>query len=213
MPTGKQQDISIDGTDAFNYTVRPHADLLRRFASRTAVAEEIPVRPLAKNFGGGQTFILAVVPFHEVRIGFRAGSEAGELASSSRTLQWAGKHLGKFHASHAFSQPLRVALAIRGQWQVGKASVLPGESPGRVAVPCHVDLRKCLTHASVSPDEWREPTREDVVPIGFLDWIALWPSGMRRFQETPRPQENFTPLKRNSSIGFPPVWSLAGAPA
>jgi hypothetical protein len=80
MSAGKEQDISTKRPDTLNYTVCPLADLRWRFASRRAVAEQLPVWTFCKNLGRTQPLILTVVPFHQLRIGFGLPLPSGGLS-------------------------------------------------------------------------------------------------------------------------------------
>lgn len=53
----------------------PAPHLCRRFAAWTAVPQQFPAGMLCQDFFRAQTLILTVVPFHQVRIDFRHGSE------------------------------------------------------------------------------------------------------------------------------------------
>jgi hypothetical protein len=112
MSAGKEQYISRNRADTLNYTVCPLANLCWRFASRSAVPEQLPVWTLSKDLGRTQSLILTVVPLHQVRIGFGRSSKPRKFASSGSTLQRAGKYLGKCHALQTFSQPPCVTLSI-----------------------------------------------------------------------------------------------------
>src|SRR5262249_34396884 len=70
VSAGKEQKISLHSSNATYYAVGSRCDLLRRFASGAAVAEELPVRPLGMNFGTTASFVNAVVPFQKVRVHF-----------------------------------------------------------------------------------------------------------------------------------------------
>src|SRR5262245_24301581 len=87
VPARKYQDIPTDRPQPAYHAIGTGTDLVRRFSAGTAVAEELPVRPFLVNVGRATSFVVAVVPFHEVRVYFRHAAEAGELACSGRTLQ------------------------------------------------------------------------------------------------------------------------------
>src|SRR6266567_2460281 len=50
VSAGKQQYVSSDTADTLDHAVRPRADLFWRFASRSAVAEQLPVWTFSKDF-------------------------------------------------------------------------------------------------------------------------------------------------------------------
>src|SRR5260370_5226885 len=112
VSAGKEQYISRNREHTLNYTVCPLADLRWRFASRRAVAEQLPVWTFCKNLGRTQPLILTVVPFHQVRIGFGHISKPSKFASSGSTLQRAGKYLVTCPTPHTPSHPPCVTLSV-----------------------------------------------------------------------------------------------------
>ena len=57
-----------------------------RFATRTAVAKQLPARALLQNFRRASAFVAPVIPFDEVAVLDRRITEAGELAGVFRPL-------------------------------------------------------------------------------------------------------------------------------
>jgi hypothetical protein len=90
---------------------------------------------------------LSIVPLHQIWVRFGDRSKSGQFAGSGGTLQRAGKNLGKGQPLQPLSEPDGVALAIRGQRQIGEAGILAGVSPSGVAVPGQVDDWKLATRA------------------------------------------------------------------
>ncbi len=66
MAAGKKEDGSRNGSQTAHYTARPRAYLVRRFAARAPVAEELPVGPQGVNLRRGVTLIFAVIPFRKL---------------------------------------------------------------------------------------------------------------------------------------------------
>src|SRR5689334_10317893 len=95
MAARKEQHVASDGAYALDDDVGTHADLGRCFAAGTAVHEQVPVGSLGTNLGGTESFVLSVVPLEQVRVEFGNGLEAGQFASSCRTLQGAREYLGE----------------------------------------------------------------------------------------------------------------------
>src|SRR3974377_1771435 len=93
MPTRKDQHISLNRVHTAQYLVGPRGDLVWRLSPWTAVAKQLPVRPLLADFATPATLILAVVPFDQLAIDFGHSSEAGQFAGPGRAPQRAGKHL------------------------------------------------------------------------------------------------------------------------
>src|SRR6516165_3012306 len=63
MSAGKKQHVSFLSAQAAHDTVSPRDDLGRRFPSRAAVAEQLPVGAFSANLGRPPSLILAVIPF------------------------------------------------------------------------------------------------------------------------------------------------------
>src|SRR6516164_2705053 len=116
MPARKNQYISLNAARPGHHPVSPSGNLLRRFTSRTAVAKQLPVRPLLADLGSGATLVLTVVPFDEVPIDFGHSSEAGQFAGPGRAPQGTGEHLAKGQSFQPLPKPLGVALTALRQW-------------------------------------------------------------------------------------------------
>src|SRR5262249_33114123 len=80
----EEKHVALDGPHPPDHAVGSRPDLIRRLASRAAVAEQLPVATLRVDLGAGTTFIGAVVPFREVGLDFRGGPEARELTRPHR---------------------------------------------------------------------------------------------------------------------------------
>src|SRR5262245_39293462 len=115
MATGKNQNVPVDGAQAAYHPVGPRAYLIRRFSAGTTVAEELPTGTLRKDLSRATTFIFTVVPFVQITIDFRHGSEASQLAGPRRALQRTGEDLGESQAFQPLSKPPGVALAAFGE--------------------------------------------------------------------------------------------------
>src|SRR5580765_1770618 len=148
MPARKNQHIALDPTHATRDTLGPRSNLLRRFSIRAAVMEQLPVGVLRTNLRGSQTFELAVVPFDQIVIHFGDGSEAGEFAGASRTLQRTGENLCKSQSGQPFAKPASVAFPTLGQRHIGQSRVLSRETPGGLAVPRQINRRKRFVHGA-----------------------------------------------------------------
>src|SRR3974390_3462301 len=108
MPARKNQDIPLHRAHTAHHPMSPCVNLVRRFASWTAVAKQLPVRPFLADLGTGTALILTVVPFDQVPIDFGFSSEASQLAGPRGALQGTGKHPGKCQAFQPFAKPLSV---------------------------------------------------------------------------------------------------------
>src|SRR5271156_6629065 len=107
----KYQDVAPDGANALDCPVGPRPCLVRVFASRSAVAEQKPARALGVYVGGAAALILPVVPFGEVRIGFRQTAEPGQLGGPPRALRRAAEHLDETRSVQPLPEGARLLLA------------------------------------------------------------------------------------------------------
>src|SRR5262245_32013014 len=110
MTAGKNQNVPVNGAQAAHHPVGPRAYLIRRFSAGTTVAEQLPTGTFGKDIGRATAFIFTVVPFVQVTIDFRHGSEASQLAGSARALQRTGDHLGESQSFQSLSKPPGVAF-------------------------------------------------------------------------------------------------------
>ena len=85
MRARDHQHIAANRADAGDDPVGADAYLLGRFAARSAVAKQLPVRALAQDVGGAPALIVAVIPFGEVGIDF--GERAPKPASAQAALR------------------------------------------------------------------------------------------------------------------------------
>src|SRR2546425_10570040 len=112
--TGKKQNVSRHRPYTVHHAVRPRGDLLRGFAARTAVAEQLPVRTFRTDLDGTPAFIFAIVPFDEITIDSSRRSEAGEFTRASGALQWASPHLSEVHSTQPLSKSSGIAFTALG---------------------------------------------------------------------------------------------------
>ena len=96
------------------------------FAIGTTVPKDIPTRPVLSDVPREPAFIVAVVPFRQVRFNLRRYPQSGQLASPSSPLQRAGEDAGKLDVSEPRNEGARFILTVRGQGKVRPTGVLAG---------------------------------------------------------------------------------------
>ena len=57
------------------------------------------------------TFVVAIVPFHQVPVDFGPIAKARQFAGPGHALKWAGEHLGKTQPAQPFLERARIAFA------------------------------------------------------------------------------------------------------
>src|SRR5215510_15789772 len=137
---GKQRDVTRGGLGSRDRSIRPLADVLRRFSIRASIPEDQPAGGLSVNLTGGQTLIPAVVPFDQIGIHDRAVAEPGQGAGFPSPLQGTGEDEGKRFPGKNRPQPLRKPTTVVGQWDVCDPRVLPAQAPRRLTVPDREDV-------------------------------------------------------------------------
>ena len=129
MAMREERDVSVQLPKTGNESVRAVGNLRWCFTIWTAVAEEVPVRSRLANVRGALSFVVAVVPLHQVRFEFNCLTQAGQLTRSPRALSGAGQHAGERNLPQTPAKFLRRIFSARGQRNVGAAGVLAGERP------------------------------------------------------------------------------------
>src|SRR5215831_20381741 len=74
-----------------------------RLTTRSAIAEQLPVRAFLKDVNRQATFVFAVVPFDEIGINLSYRSEAGQLARPHDAPQGAGEYLRECQSSETLA--------------------------------------------------------------------------------------------------------------
>ena len=134
-----ENNSTSPGTARNRLTTRSsRAPICRGDSPGTTIAEQLPIGALFENVGGGSAFVLAVVPFDELRNHFGHSAEASQLAGSQRALQRAGKHLRENQFFESIAQTAGIALAILGQRQIGQSGMLATDAPRGFAVASQI---------------------------------------------------------------------------
>src|SRR5437867_10264521 len=112
MAAREKQNVSGHLAHSLHYAICSRSNLFWHFAARAAVAEQLPVRTFSKDVNRAATFVLAIVPFDQVRVNFSNRSESSQLARSHSTAQRAGEYLRKCHIPQSLPQFSRVAFSL-----------------------------------------------------------------------------------------------------
>src|SRR5882724_5599518 len=151
MGARKHQDVALDGAYTIDNTVGSRAHLVRGLPSGAAVPEQIPIRALLQDLDRAPAFILAIVPFDQIRIGFGLLAETSQLASPDGALQRAGEDLCKAQPAQPRPERPGIGFAALGQRQIGSPGMLTRQAPGGLAVPRQIDDRKRFSHDLLPP--------------------------------------------------------------
>ncbi len=130
----EKRDVSVQCVKMCDEPISTIGNLCGHFTARTSVPKHIPVRSHFANVHGALSFVIAVVPFRQVRFNLGRRPQPGELTRSSRALPRAGQHTSKLDPPEAWSKFACLVFAMRSQWNVRATGVLAGERPLGFAV-------------------------------------------------------------------------------
>ena len=126
--------IASQRTHFCDHTIDSHAELLRSFsASAAAIVEDCPARMVSLNLVGGQSFVIAVVPFHQIRINLGARSQSRQFTGLPRPSQRARQHQVEIRRDEFLTQESRSLAAVLGQRDIRDTGVLAAATPFRLA--------------------------------------------------------------------------------
>ena len=77
MAVRKKGGMPFHRADPCDHTIDPGANLIGAFATRAAVAEKDPPGRLRPDLFRGQTFVFAVVPFHQIMMDLSVLADTG----------------------------------------------------------------------------------------------------------------------------------------
>ena len=131
-----REDEHVAGllTSAGDQPIGASTDLFGRFAVRTSVAEEKPVRIPLQDLVGPYAFVIAVIPFRQIGLDDEAIAEAGQFGCALRSLAGTRPNRGELKFLQSPAELLSIALAVLGESQVGTTGVLAAQRPRRLAV-------------------------------------------------------------------------------
>jgi hypothetical protein len=135
MAMGEQGNISFRGARLSDDPIHSSSDLLRRLAARSTVAEDQPTRSRFVNLLRGQSFVLAVIPLHQIALGDGSVSESGQRTGFPGALQRAHQHEREGFLGQRGAEPLGKPAPIIGERYVGRAGVLTAQAPRGLTVP------------------------------------------------------------------------------
>jgi len=141
MPVGEHRHRALPLPQPGQHAVGALGNLLHRLALRAAVLKHIPTRARGVNLGARPAFIIAVIPFMEIRVHLRHTAEAGQFAGAPGPLERAGEDPGERESLQDFPELRRAAFALGGERQVGAARMAARKRPRRFTVPKEIDLR------------------------------------------------------------------------
>src|SRR4026207_2130198 len=136
VPVSEESRIALQCAYSCDHTIGTDADLLWSLSARAAaIVEDCPTWAMNKNLLGGQSFVVPVVPFHQIRIDLGARAQTRQFAGLPRPSQRARQPRLEFSRARFLPQQPRLLATVLGQRDVRHAGVLTAETPFRVSVP------------------------------------------------------------------------------
>ena len=138
----KKPDIAGCPAQTGYKTVRAIGYVGGCFTVRTPIAPHIPARSLLVNVHGAPAFVIAVVPFHQIRLTVPLGPKSRQFTRLSRPQQWAGQDSRELHRPQARRQCARLVFPVRRQCDVGESGMLARDRPSGLPVSNQVKLQR-----------------------------------------------------------------------
>jgi hypothetical protein len=91
----EKRDIPGQHAQTVEEPVGAIGDVRRRLAMGTAIEPHIPTGTAALNVGSALAFVIAVVPFHQIRLSLRQRRDARQFTRLARAPQWTGQNQGE----------------------------------------------------------------------------------------------------------------------
>ncbi len=135
LAMGEERDSPVELTRPGEKSIGAVGGLLGHFSRRATVPENVPAGAPLANILRAPSFVIAIIPFGELRFDFRFLVESNQRTGFSGALAGAAQHPGERNATQTLSQLLGLGFAVCGQRNVGASGVLMGERPGRFTVP------------------------------------------------------------------------------
>ena len=144
--------VRAGAADSADDPVGSLAHLLERLPVRPRPPPDRPVREVAADLVRGPTLQRAIVPLHQIVVGYGDVTEAGDPGGLCGTRQRAGQDQAEAMTSQAAAEVARLLAPVLGQGDVRPTRVAPESCPFGLAVadePRMPIRRRLQRHAQV----------------------------------------------------------------
>ncbi len=131
----EEYDVASHPLKFRNQPARAEGNLRGRLAAGATVTKQIPIRTFLAKVCRELTFIGAIVPLGEVRFNLGGRRKSRQLACPPGPLQRTCQDVRELDRPKARFKAARLVFAMRGQRNIGAASVLARQRPSGFAVP------------------------------------------------------------------------------
>jgi hypothetical protein len=122
----EERDFSVQLSKMRYQPVGTLGNLSGRFTSGATIAKDIPIRSALANVYRAPPFVIAIVPFGQVRFDFSALTQSNQRTRPLCPPTWAAEHMDEFCATQSFSKLARFLFAVFGQRNICATGMLVG---------------------------------------------------------------------------------------
>src|SRR6516165_9198725 len=152
MAMRKDCDVRIQLPNSCDYSVGPEPNLFGGFPARTRMSPDRPSRNLLLDLFRRDSFVITVVPLHQIGTGFDPGAQACEASSLECSLQRAAQDFSQGHSVKDRQEETGLRSSGVCERDIGASGVPPVPSPLGFAVANEIYLHFGLFwHGGVTP--------------------------------------------------------------
>jgi hypothetical protein len=140
VAVSEERRVAFTAQGAIDYIQRARPDLRYSFPVRHAVAKQGPAGPTGPNLFSGSTFVIAVIPLHEVGIDLGLGSEPGQFTGAARPGERTRENQFEGMAGEQLADAARFLLSFGRERKIGPPRMRSGKAPFRFAMPDYPDV-------------------------------------------------------------------------
>jgi hypothetical protein len=138
---GKECNLSIQPPKPSDKAVGTVGNLGGRFTPRATIPKDIPIGPLLADVWSATSFVIAIIPFSQIRFNFKSSIRRNQSACPLRSLTRATEDADESDVLQPFSKLKGFLLAMFGQRNICSTSVLVAQRPGGFAVTNEVKIK------------------------------------------------------------------------
>ena len=98
MAMRKDCDVGLQLSNSCDYSIGSEPNLFGGFPARTGMSPDRPSRNLLLDLFRRDSFVIAVIPLHQVGTEFDPSAQAGETSGLERSLQRAAQDFSQGHS-------------------------------------------------------------------------------------------------------------------
>src|SRR5687767_9831465 len=119
MSVREERDVSVQASKSFNQAIRTGGYIRGGFAAGAAVQEQVPPRVLFANVGRAPAFVIAIIPFRQIRFDLGNRFPPEQLARAACAQARTGENMAERNVAEQEPEFSRCLFAILRQRQIG----------------------------------------------------------------------------------------------